>query len=121
MLKLKILTAMLLFFPAISWGLSCEQLNSLYDDQDKHIALANALDNLDDSVPRASLYQLQKLERLLQKQILLDFMTQKKCQFPGSVSSRYESPARDCATKILTRAPQHAACDMSEWKKGWGE
>lgn len=120
MLKLKVLAAMVLFFPAISWGASCEQLKSLYDDQDKHIALINVRGIGDDSAPRATLRQLQKLEHLLQKQMLLDFMTRKKCKFPDHVSSQYRLNAIKCGTQILKGNSSHPDCDKSKWESFLG-
>lgn len=113
MLKLKVLTAMLLFFPAISWGLSCEQLKSQYASQDKHIALLYVRGIGDDSAHRASYRELEKVGRLLQKQILLDFMRQKKCQFPALPSFNYGASALEC---MDAGDSSHPDCDMSKWK-----
>jgi len=111
---LKRFVVLAFIFSQASWGDTCVALEKQYDQQDKLVTDASVSGLLDDSAPRETLRKLDVLIGVTRQLIILEFMDNRDCSFPKSVSRGYAPEAIVCATARV-RSVDPPECDMTKW------
>jgi hypothetical protein len=95
----------------------CSKLSSEYDFQDRQIALTEAEGLVDDSAPRATVREMENLNRRQQKMTLVEIMRGQNCPLPSSVDgdAQYLPEAMACRIASARGQAEGTECKISNW------